>query len=235
MAALVWAFRLDERFGVRIVGDIPASLPHFWAPRLEMEPGAAAGRRRLRHCDSRPAGGRGHGQGHRRPHRSGARHQPAMPQRRGGQPGGQLLPVHSRVGVADAVGGQSAGRGGDAVVGSVRGSRRGRDGAAVCAAGPVHPAGRLGRPAHAGGLPHGGSQAAPAFTCGRRGSMPAWCWPRPWPRSSSRWSFASSSASFCRSSCTCRGPLACASRGRSPRPRTASGSAVRESRAVIDC
>ncbi len=37
MAALVWAFRLDERYGVKIVGAIPASLPHFQLPELRWE------------------------------------------------------------------------------------------------------------------------------------------------------------------------------------------------------
>ena len=43
------------------------------------------------------------------------------------------------------------------------------------------------------------------FTCGRRGSTPASCWRRPWRRSSSRWSFASSSACSSPSLCTCGG------------------------------
>jgi SulP family sulfate permease len=37
MAALVWAFRLDARFGVKIVGAIPASLPHFQFPDLQWD------------------------------------------------------------------------------------------------------------------------------------------------------------------------------------------------------
>jgi SulP family sulfate permease len=37
MAVLVWSFRLDERCGVKIVGAIPASLPHFQAPELKWE------------------------------------------------------------------------------------------------------------------------------------------------------------------------------------------------------
>jgi SulP family sulfate permease len=38
MATLVWAFRLDDRFGVKIVGAIPASLPQFQLPDLRWEP-----------------------------------------------------------------------------------------------------------------------------------------------------------------------------------------------------
>jgi SulP family sulfate permease len=37
MAALVWAFRLDDRYGVKIVGAIPAALPHFQLPELTWE------------------------------------------------------------------------------------------------------------------------------------------------------------------------------------------------------
>jgi len=37
MAALVGVFRLDERFGVKIVGAVPTSLPHFQAPQLHWE------------------------------------------------------------------------------------------------------------------------------------------------------------------------------------------------------
>jgi SulP family sulfate permease len=37
MAALVWAFRLDDRYGVKIVGAIPATLPHFRPPDLSWE------------------------------------------------------------------------------------------------------------------------------------------------------------------------------------------------------
>ena len=38
MAALVWALRLnDAPYGVKIVGDIPASLPQFHAPELKWE------------------------------------------------------------------------------------------------------------------------------------------------------------------------------------------------------
>jgi len=35
MGALVWTFRLDERLGVKVVGAIPASLPHFRLPDLK--------------------------------------------------------------------------------------------------------------------------------------------------------------------------------------------------------
>jgi SulP family sulfate permease len=38
MAALVWGFELDARCGVKIVGAIPASLPHFQFPDLRWEP-----------------------------------------------------------------------------------------------------------------------------------------------------------------------------------------------------
>lgn len=37
MASLVWFFRLDERHGVKIVGVIPASLPHFQLPTLQWD------------------------------------------------------------------------------------------------------------------------------------------------------------------------------------------------------
>lgn len=35
MAALVWAFRLDDQYGVKVVGAIPASLPRFQPPNLK--------------------------------------------------------------------------------------------------------------------------------------------------------------------------------------------------------
>jgi SulP family sulfate permease len=38
MATLVWAFRLDERHGVKVVGAIPAALPHFQPPDLRWGP-----------------------------------------------------------------------------------------------------------------------------------------------------------------------------------------------------
>jgi SulP family sulfate permease len=37
MAALVWGFELDRRFDVKIVGPIPASLPHFAPPELRWD------------------------------------------------------------------------------------------------------------------------------------------------------------------------------------------------------
>src|SRR5262249_14511942 len=37
MATLVWAFRLDESYGVKTVGAIPASLPHFEPPDLKWD------------------------------------------------------------------------------------------------------------------------------------------------------------------------------------------------------
>jgi sulfate permease, SulP family len=37
MAALVWAFRLDVGYGVPIVGPVPASLPRFQLPNLDLE------------------------------------------------------------------------------------------------------------------------------------------------------------------------------------------------------
>jgi SulP family sulfate permease len=37
MAALVWAFQLDARYGVKIVGAIPASLPRFEFPDLKWD------------------------------------------------------------------------------------------------------------------------------------------------------------------------------------------------------
>src|SRR5581483_3815585 len=37
MAALVGVFHLDERFGIKIVGAVPPSLPHLEAPRLPWE------------------------------------------------------------------------------------------------------------------------------------------------------------------------------------------------------
>jgi SulP family sulfate permease len=37
MAALVWAFRLDERCGVQVIGPVPAALPRFEAPTLSWE------------------------------------------------------------------------------------------------------------------------------------------------------------------------------------------------------
>ena len=37
MAALVWGLRLDERHGVKIVGPIPAALPHFQLPDLKWD------------------------------------------------------------------------------------------------------------------------------------------------------------------------------------------------------
>jgi SulP family sulfate permease len=37
MALLVWGFRLDEQFGIKIVGPIPASLPPFQIPDLRLE------------------------------------------------------------------------------------------------------------------------------------------------------------------------------------------------------
>jgi sulfate permease, SulP family len=37
MATLVWAFRLDERYGVRIVGAIPAALPRFAVPDVQWD------------------------------------------------------------------------------------------------------------------------------------------------------------------------------------------------------
>lgn len=38
MATLVWAMRLDEQYGVAIVGAIPAALPGFEMPAIEWEP-----------------------------------------------------------------------------------------------------------------------------------------------------------------------------------------------------
>ncbi len=35
MAALVYAFRLDEHFGVKVAGEVPAALPAFELPRIE--------------------------------------------------------------------------------------------------------------------------------------------------------------------------------------------------------
>ncbi len=37
LTTLVWAFRLDEHYGVKIVGSIPASLPPFQLPDLKLE------------------------------------------------------------------------------------------------------------------------------------------------------------------------------------------------------
>jgi SulP family sulfate permease len=37
MTTLVWTFRLDERFGIKIVGSIPASLPPFRLPDLRLD------------------------------------------------------------------------------------------------------------------------------------------------------------------------------------------------------
>lgn len=37
MAILLWVFRFDERYGVKIVGAIPASLPPFQLPDLKLE------------------------------------------------------------------------------------------------------------------------------------------------------------------------------------------------------
>ncbi|HVS39564.1 MAG TPA: SulP family inorganic anion transporter [Gemmataceae bacterium] len=37
MAALVWGFRLDERCDVKVVGAIPAALPHFALPQLQWD------------------------------------------------------------------------------------------------------------------------------------------------------------------------------------------------------
>ncbi len=37
MGILVWAFRLDDRFGVKVVGAIPASLPQFQPPNLKWD------------------------------------------------------------------------------------------------------------------------------------------------------------------------------------------------------
>src|SRR5262249_59442302 len=37
MAALVGVFRLDERYGVKIVGAVPPSLPRFEAPQVHWE------------------------------------------------------------------------------------------------------------------------------------------------------------------------------------------------------
>src|SRR5262249_43663259 len=34
---IVWAFRLDDQRGVKIVGAIPAELPHFQAPELHWD------------------------------------------------------------------------------------------------------------------------------------------------------------------------------------------------------
>src|SRR5206468_3540223 len=37
MATLVWAFRLDDRYGVQIVGAIPVALPSFQLPDLRWD------------------------------------------------------------------------------------------------------------------------------------------------------------------------------------------------------
>jgi SulP family sulfate permease len=37
MAVLVWAFALDQRYGVKIVGNVPPSLPHFRPPELKWD------------------------------------------------------------------------------------------------------------------------------------------------------------------------------------------------------
>jgi SulP family sulfate permease len=37
MAALVWGFQMDGRYGVKIVGPVPAALPHFEVPDIQWE------------------------------------------------------------------------------------------------------------------------------------------------------------------------------------------------------
>ena len=104
--------------GVKVVGEIPAKLPSLRScPRStrpairEFSTGALAiavlglleaiSMAKAIAAQTRPE----------------ARHEPAVPERRAREPRRQLLPVHARLGLADALGDQPAGRRVDAVVG----------------------------------------------------------------------------------------------------------------------
>ena len=102
------------------VADAAAS-----GPRLRARSGTRG--RRARDRRPRPAGGHCDGQGDRGANPAEAQHEPAVPQRGSRQLHRQLLSMHARIGVADALCDQPAGRGGVAVVGSRVGGGGGTD------------------------------------------------------------------------------------------------------------
>ena len=78
MALAVWGLDLESA-GVAVIGTIPGRLPSFEVPLLDFRLDPGAGRQRLGHRASGPAGSHRYGQGDCRADRPEARHQPAMP------------------------------------------------------------------------------------------------------------------------------------------------------------
>ncbi|MFO0964989.1 MAG: SulP family inorganic anion transporter [Gemmataceae bacterium] len=174
MAAVVVVFDLEDG-GVSVIGAIPSSLPALEAPHFSWSGRARLASSGSGHRHPRFARGDRHGQGDREPDPAEARHQPAVLERRRGEPDRQLLSVHARLRVADALGDQRASGGGDAMVRRFqrpggRGHRR-----AVRPLRALHPAGEPGRhPAHLGLAPGrleaaGASPAHDAFRRQHRG------------------------------------------------------------------
>ncbi len=158
--------------GVTVIGEIPAKLPPFRPARLRRGADSRVLDRRARDRAARPARSHRDGQGDRGPDPAEARHEPAVPERRARELHRLASSSASRVGLAHALGDQSAGRRGDAMVGRRVGDRGRADHARLRALRALHPARRARRHPDAVGVADGRLGTHSPITCAPRASTP---------------------------------------------------------------